>query len=66
MRLKEPKASTEIVYGGNCGPPYGKFPWPRQGSTICRMQNAVSCVRMRVIRPFRSGELSNKSLPNGM
>jgi hypothetical protein len=30
------------------------------------MQNAVSCVRMRVKSPFRSVELSNKPLPNRM
>jgi hypothetical protein len=30
------------------------------------MRNAVSCVRVRVKSPFRSVELSNKTLPDMM
>jgi hypothetical protein len=33
---------------------------------MCRMWNAVCCIRMPVKSPFRSVEVSNKSLPNGV
>ena len=33
---------------------------------MCRMRNAVSRIRMPVKGPFRSVELSNKSLSNGV
>ena len=66
MRLKEPEASTEIVDGSNCGVSYQRYSWPRQASTIGRMQNAVGCVRIRVIGTFRSAQFSNKPFPNRM
>ena len=33
---------------------------------MCRMRNAVYCIRMPVKSPFRSIKLSNESLPNGV
>jgi hypothetical protein len=66
VRLKEPEASTEIVDGSNGSVSYRRYSWPRQASTIGRMQNAVGCVRIRVKSPFRSVELSNKPFPNRM
>jgi hypothetical protein len=66
MRLKEPKASTKIVDAGNCSTSDGRCSWPRQASPICRMRNAVSCVRMPVVSPFRSVELSDQPFPNRM
>ena len=31
---------------------------------MCRMRNAAGCIRMPVKSPFRTVELSNKSLPD--
>ena len=66
MRLKKPKASTEIVDGSNCGMSYGSFSWPRQASTVCSMRNAIPRVRVRVKSPLRSVELSKQPLADRM
>jgi len=66
MSLKEPKASTEIVDGSDCGMSYRRSSWPRQASTMCWMRNAVSRMRMRVKGPFQNVEFSHKPLPNRM